>query len=113
MREDEIDFIVLEHSSKKVLIEVRFKESFPYFEGHFNGFPILPALLQVDFVMTSAKKFFSLEREFKNIPSMKFMNPIFPEMKILLELRWDEIKEQLQFKYLHRDKVCSQGSLRG
>lgn len=59
----------------------------PYFDGHFPGFPILPAVAQVAIAMRLASECLGTSAAPGAIKKMKFPNMILPEQRIRLTLR--------------------------
>lgn len=113
MKNDGVDYNIINSSDTKLLVEIVFKEDYPYFDGHFEGFSILPALLQIDFAIKLGKKNLSFKNELKNTSNIKFSRPIYPKMKVSLELVWDKEKEELYFTYFDDDRTYSKGCLGG
>jgi 3-hydroxymyristoyl/3-hydroxydecanoyl-(acyl carrier protein) dehydratase len=62
-----------------------------YFEGHFPGFPVLPAVAILDFsveIIRRAKRVDQLE--LMEVRNAKFSHPIQPEMKIEIRVTQSE-----------------------
>lgn len=70
-----------------------------YFEGHFDNYPILAGVVQLDWAIHYGKKLLSCGSVFKGMEVIKFQQPILHNMEILLTLRWDSEKEKLYFSY--------------
>ena len=103
---------IIDQTENNVLLEVIFHKDFPYFEGHFEGFHLLPALLQINFVVEMGKKYLPVKNNPQTIPNMKFTKPIYPEMKVNVELKWIDEKQQVNFRFFKDDQVYSQGAYR-
>ncbi len=80
-----------------------------YFKGHFPEFPLLPGVVQVDWVFHFAQHHFGESMSLKAINLIKFQRPIQPNTKIVLELSWDAEKRQLRFSYSDDKWTYSQG----
>lgn len=86
----------------------------PYLSGHFPGSPIFPAVGIVDATLQA------LRAQFKNpslslsgLPVAKFISPIVPEQKIVLELRSvDKSKGDWQAEWKEQDSLKLLASLR-
>lgn len=84
-----------------------------FFQGHFDQFPILPGVVQVDWVYRFAQLVFKLDIPSEiDIPNVKFSYPIYPDVTIYLNLEYDIQKSKLSFKYRNQNKICSSGVLR-
>jgi len=70
-----------------------------YFDGHFNHYPILPGVVQLDWAIYYAKKLLSCPPIFAGMEVIKFQQPILPEHQISLTLRWEKEKQKLYFSY--------------
>ncbi len=86
------------------------------FQGHFNHFPLLPGVTQVDWVLHFAIEHLNVPSAFKGMEVIKFQEPILPNSEVSLDLTWDETKQKLAFKYFsHRDEstvVHSSGKMK-
>ena len=62
----------------------------PFFDGHFEGFPILPGLAQTQWIITIACRTFGLEpARFAGIKTLKFSRPVRPGETLVLEMEAD------------------------
>ena len=75
---------ILEKNENKVSMILEMRESNPYFDGHFPGFPILPAVAQMELAVRFGSRFFGTGTAVSQIKRMKFSNPIHPPLSILL-----------------------------
>ncbi|MCK6264367.1 3-hydroxyacyl-ACP dehydratase [Vibrio sp. ZSDE26] len=69
------------------------------FSGHFNNFPILPGVTQIDWALHFAVELLKTPSAFKGMEVIKFQEPILPDSTLCLSLSWDEEKQKLTFKY--------------
>ncbi|MEX2451666.1 MAG: AMP-binding protein [Rhodospirillales bacterium] len=83
-----------------------------WFEGHFPGHPVLPAVVQLDWVATFAERYLGLPR----LPfcrfSMKCRKTIAPGDPVELEIAWREKDARLTFTYANGDDIYSLGTCR-
>lgn len=70
-----------------------------YFEGHFNNYPILAGVVQLDWAFYYAKKILGADTIFAGMEVIKFQQPILPNTEVLLTLRWEKEKQKLYFSY--------------
>ncbi len=110
MNEKGCEFTLIERKSDEILIDIVFDKTYKYFDGHFEDFQLLPALLQVHTVVELTKKYFDESKSLKSIPNMKFTKPIYPNSKVKLSISKQENK--YQFKYFKDEFIYSQGSFR-
>lgn len=66
-------------------------EDFPAFKGHFEGYPLLPAVCQLSFCSDAASRLLGKQVEVKAVKKAKFISPSFPGsfMEIKLSQRPD------------------------
>lgn len=102
-----------EISADSALFALQIPEQLVFFEGHFEDFPILPGVVQVDWVYKLAEVVFNLEIPSQiSIPKVKFSYPVYPGTTIDLRLDYDFKKGRLSFNYQNDSRVCSSGVLR-
>lgn len=70
-----------------------------YFEGHFNHYPILAGVVQLDWAIFYGQKLLSCHTVFVGMEVIKFQQPILPNTDVLLTLRWEKDKQKLYFTY--------------
>lgn len=71
-----------------------------YFDGHFDGAPLLPGVVQVDWARHYARLHLALPARFRAMHALKFQQPVLPGSAVRLELHYDAAKCSLQFRYL-------------
>ncbi len=71
-----------------------------YFDGHFDGAPLLPGVVQVDWARYFARLHLALPARFRAMHALKFQQPVLPGSALRLELQYDALKCSLQFRYL-------------
>jgi len=79
-----------------------------YFKGHFEGFPVLPGVVQLDWVMAEASHWLGAA-SFEGVQRLKFMRPMLPDMVVRLDLKINRSKQQLTFRYSDEQGVFSSG----
>ncbi|HMJ61973.1 MAG TPA: hypothetical protein VK493_09435, partial [Bryobacteraceae bacterium] len=92
----------IEKSPERAVFELTAPRNLLYFDGHFSGRPILPGVVQVDWVIAYARQCFDLPPVFRGLHALKFMRLIPPETPIMLELVHEAAKSSLAFKITSR-----------
>lgn len=90
-------------------IKLVFKKNSNFFEGHFEGFPIVPGVVQLYFARFFAEDVFNLELGNKEAKKIKFSNVMKPDTPVILKLI--KHSNNLEFVYKKDEKIYSSGFL--
>jgi len=90
----------LERGEGSVRLSLTVPADLLYFDGHFDGNPILPGVVQLDWAIARGRLYFSVPPVFRGVSMLKFQQVIQPGATVQLELVWDSAKSNLQFRYL-------------
>ena len=85
-------------SPGSVTAKIFIPENNPFFDGHFDGFPVWPAVSQVDLVLKALEKALNCEISVVNIGRSKFTAMIRPNTNLRLALDWSENKANWQIQ---------------
>lgn len=111
MNERGFSHTLLNKTQDELIFQLEFDSSYQYFEGHFDNFKLLPALIQIHLVVELYKQY-SLENLTPlKIQSLKFVKPICPNSCVNLSIKKDESKKSLSFSFTVRDTLYSTGSI--
>ncbi len=88
-------------------INMMFKTNSNFFEGHFDGFPIVPGVVQLFYAKFFAEDVFNTNIENKECKKIKFSNVMKPETVVTLKLTRKE--NNLEFSYINEEKTFSSG----
>lgn len=103
--------INVETNENKISVEMSVPETSDYFNGHFDEFHLLPAVVQVDLIMKFAHKYLNAPLAMQRILRTKFMSPIFPNVPFVIDIEYDSSKSRIKFSITGKDgKKCSNGS---
>jgi len=89
---------LLEQEPHRVLMELTVPADLLYFNGHFEGAPILPGVVQLDWAISYGRRYFVLAPQFLGMLGLKFQRVITPGMVVQLELLHDTQKGSLAFR---------------
>lgn len=95
----------------QLLIECDIPAELIYFDGHFEGNPILPGIVQVHWAEAFGRRSLSLQGQFTRLEAIKFKQIIMPSSRITLALDYDEAKQKLSFEYRSERGVHSSGRI--
>ena len=94
-------------------IEMEIPATSDFFNGHFESFKLLPAVVQVNFVMKLAHKYLNAPLSMQKIQRTKFTSPILPDTKVILELSYDKDSGRIAFSFSGSEgKKYSSGSVK-
>lgn len=103
---------IISASSDTVLMSLVFDEDYKYFDGHFDDFKLLPALIQIHLVTGFCHDFFKLSLSPKSIPNLKFVKPITPNKKVFLEIKYHALNKKVDFIFKDEKEIHSQGTIK-
>ncbi|MCQ2604061.1 MAG: AMP-binding protein [Spirochaetia bacterium] len=98
-------FRAVESSDSKVLLEVRVVSASPYFDGHFPEKQFLPAVAQFHIVAVFLRKYFYADVSLVETKRIKFCSPVFPDMPVMLQLKYDAADNKVNFSYKSIDGI--------
>lgn len=80
-----------------------------YFKGHFTEFPIVPGVVEVQWVVDKASEFLQREISPEFIEKLKFQKFLRPNDKFELILKWEETKNRMSFQLKTESEICGSG----
>ena len=91
---------LIEEGGEQVLLELRVPSALLYFDGHFTSAPVLPGVVQVDWAILFARRYFAITGDFCGMHALKFQQMIRPDRPVRLALRFEATSQCLHFRYL-------------
>jgi 3-hydroxymyristoyl/3-hydroxydecanoyl-(acyl carrier protein) dehydratase len=92
-----------------LLLDLQFADA--AFEGHFPAYPVLPGVVQLDWTMQLASRYFALEIPVAQDFQVKFKGIIKPGF-VTLTLQYDRAIQRLSFDYSTDTYKFSSGQVR-
>jgi acyl-CoA synthetase (AMP-forming)/AMP-acid ligase II len=102
---------VLEQGDARVLLELTVPADLLYFDGHFAVAPVLPGVVQVDWVIHYGAHYLGRGGSFAGIQALKFQQMIRPDQPVRLELSRDAAKGSLAFRYFSEAGAHASGRI--
>ncbi len=104
--------IVDEHvANGEAKIQCHLQKELIYFDGHFEGNPILPGVVQIHWAEAFGRRLLGVSGQFKRLEVVKFKKIIAPGSSVILVLKYDETSNKLHFQYESENDVHSSGRL--
>jgi len=102
---------IKEKSETLVILEFTIPQSCAYFDGHFPGFSILPAVAQIDLAVRFASRYFGTSVLLLEIKKVKFSSIIKPDAPLQLKLERKDKIISFSFTSSLDDTVYSKGTV--
>jgi uncharacterized membrane protein/acyl-CoA synthetase (AMP-forming)/AMP-acid ligase II/3-hydroxymyristoyl/3-hydroxydecanoyl-(acyl carrier protein) dehydratase len=102
---------IIEKTENSVSLEFTIPGANPYFDGHFPGFPILPAVAQTELIIRFAARYFGTTVSPLEIKRVKFTNFIRPDALLLLKLTKKENTISFNISSPENGNVYSTGTV--
>ncbi len=99
-----------DHDSE-LIIDIEIPDNLIYFDGHFDDFPIVPGVVQIDWIAKSLYQLLPTSLMIQKIEALKFMHPIRPKDKCKIKMYGDFKKEKVTFQFYNKEKVLTKGRL--
>ncbi len=93
----------------KFTVSLYFYSNCNFFKGHFNGFHIVPGVVQLFYAQYFARRFFGVDCVSGQYRKIKFTNIIQPDKVLKLEL--EQVKNGISYKYVDENCGYSSGIL--
>ena len=113
-QDDETRPILLDRGAgpSEIQLKLKLPTELKYFDGHFDGFPILAGVVQLDWAIKFAREAFPVDGIFQRIEALKFFRVLRAGEEVTLELRFDPEKKMLHFQYNSERHAHSAGRIR-
>lgn len=93
-------------------VRLHIPKTYGAFEGHFPGYPILPAAFQLgDLVLPCIRAARPDLQAVQSVRKLKFLGRIVPDDDLELEISWVEGEPAVDFALHRGEKVCSGGRI--
>jgi uncharacterized membrane protein/acyl-CoA synthetase (AMP-forming)/AMP-acid ligase II/3-hydroxymyristoyl/3-hydroxydecanoyl-(acyl carrier protein) dehydratase len=102
---------IIKRTENSVSLEFFIPGTSPYFDGHFPGFPILPAVAQAELVLRFAARYLGTTVNPSEIKRFKFTNFIRPFTPLLLKLEKKEKSISFNIISPENETVYSTGTV--
>ena len=86
-------------------------ENLAYLEGHFPEVPIVPGVVQIDWVMQALTHLLGESVELLRLEAMKFTSILEPGVEFFIEVKPMEIHEKYRFRLWSEQAELSKGRI--
>ena len=102
---------IINKTENSVSLEFSVPDTSPYFDGHFPGFPVLPAVAQVDLITRFASRYLGTSIRLSEIRRIKFTSLIKPFTPLLLNIEKKEKNISFRINSPDGEIIYSKGTL--
>lgn len=107
----EPDVLELTREDNELNARLRLPEDLEFFRGHFDFQPILPAVVQVGWVLTFASEHLPVADSPESLDTLKFRKKLKPGDECSLTLEWDSEAQCLSFAIRQGSERVSSGRI--
>jgi 3-hydroxymyristoyl/3-hydroxydecanoyl-(acyl carrier protein) dehydratase len=104
--------ISLQRGERRAEAQLSFPSDSDVFRGHFPNMPVLPGVVQIDWVMRLAEQCFRITQPAPSDFQVKFSRVITPDMVLRLILAVDPAHQRLTFEYRAGEQIMSSGRVK-
>ena len=80
-----------------------------YFKGHFANFPLVPGVVELQWVYHQVDMLFGINKPILRIDNLKFQKFVRPNDLFELRLKWEETKNRINFQLKTDNEMCGSG----
>jgi acyl-CoA synthetase (AMP-forming)/AMP-acid ligase II len=106
------EFRLLQGDDRSCVAELWVSPTVPYFKGHFPEQPILPGVVQIDWLVWLARELLALESGFAGLEAAKFRRVIRPGSRLRVSLANDSARIRTSYQIAIGEDVCASGRIR-
>lgn len=92
--------------------ELAVPDDLAFLEGHFEGFPVVPGVVQLGWVIDAAQACLGSALRLASVENLKFRELLLPGQRFRLEVEWSGAPACLRFRLAAGERVFSTGRLR-
>lgn len=93
------ELLAAEHNGDQVTLTLKAPADLCYFPDHFADFPLLPGVVQIEWVVHWSQHYFALHSAGQRIEQVKFQAPIRPDDTVKLQLQFERTKQRVLFNF--------------
>jgi acyl-CoA synthetase (AMP-forming)/AMP-acid ligase II len=102
-------FAATTRTTHEMVLTLALRDCMQAFDGHFPQLAILPGVIQVDWALRLAQRYFSIEGHFSDLRQLRFQRILRPDDEVSLTLRFFPEKKEVHFAYASAYGIHSQG----
>lgn len=95
--------------SNAVTLSLLVQPELHYFPNHFPNYPLLPGVVQLDWVIHFGRGILQVTGEFCRMDNIKFQAIVRPAQRLNLRLQWQADTRRLAFTYTLDETTFSSG----
>ena len=99
------------HEAEANVFTARVPLDLVYFGGHFAGFPLVPGVVELQWVRDLAARYAWGRQSVVRVESLKYQQLVRPHDEIAVALNYDAAKNKLAFKITQNGNACASGRI--
>ena len=92
---------VLHKSDVSLKLQLEIDPGNVYFRGHFDNFSVLPGVVQTGWAIQLAHTYLNTSTTMVSMANIKFHAPITADTTVLIDIEYNQDKNQLTFTYFN------------
>lgn len=96
-------------SENEIIYKAKVPLDLCYFQGHFAHFPLVPGVVELQWVVDKITAYFGCEMSIVRMDNLKFQKFLRPNDEFELTLKWDETKNRMGFQLKTDNEMCGSG----
>lgn len=104
------DIVEQSMSDSRLILKLRINHDIRYFEGHFDEMPVLPGVVQLNWAIEYAVKYFEIDFNLVSVDVLKFQKLLLPDSDVTLTIHM-KTAQKFEFCFYNGDDVYSSGRI--
>jgi len=106
------EFRLLQQDGDACVADLWVSPTAPCFQGHFPGHPVLPGVVQIDWLVRLSRELLNVKADFEGLEAAKFRRVIQPNAWVRVVLRHDDTTSRTSYRISRGEEPCASGRIR-
>ncbi len=99
---------------ERLEVELQIPKELAQVEGHFPGWPVVPGVVQLGWVLETAERLLGFKVRARGVEVLKFKEALLPGTRVSLEVLWTEAdreKSRIRFRVTQQERELASGRI--